>query len=134
MQDPNNVRGDYGPCTYDAPHLFNTSMVYASKFGNGGLVSHLLSNWNIAPLVRYQSGLPANPVSGKDNSLTGIGNDRPNVASTTAYTGASHGLKYQFVNPNLYTPNAIGAFGNAGHFSLRGPGFFGVDPRKHSTC
>jgi hypothetical protein len=127
MQDPNNVRGDYGPCTYDAPHLFNTSMVYASKIGSGGLLSHLLSNWNIAPLVRYQSGLPANPVTGKDNSLTGIGNDRPNVASTTAYTGASHGLKYQFVNPNLYTANAMGAFGNAGHFSLRGPGFFGVD-------
>ena len=33
VQDPNNVRGDYGPCTYDAPHLFNLSMVYASQFG-----------------------------------------------------------------------------------------------------
>jgi hypothetical protein len=127
IQDPNNVRGDYGPCTYDAPHLFNFSMVYASQFGHGGLLSHLLNNWNIAPLVRYQSGRPANPVTGKDNSLTGVGNDRPNVASTTAYTGASHGLLFQYINPNLYTPNPLGTFGNAGHFSLRGPGFLGVD-------
>ena len=43
------------------------------------------------------------------------------------YTGASHGLKYQYVNPNLYTPNAIGTFGNASHYSLRGPGYFDVD-------
>jgi hypothetical protein len=127
IQDPNNVRGDYGPCTYDAPHLFNTSVVYASQYGHGGLLAHLLSNWNVAPLVRYSSGLPANPVSGKDNSLTGVGNDRPNVVSTTAYTGAPHGLRYQFVNPNLFVANLMGTFGNAGHNSLRGPGYFDVD-------
>ena len=32
IQNPNNVRGDYGPCTYDVPFLFNTSIVYASQF------------------------------------------------------------------------------------------------------
>jgi hypothetical protein len=127
IQDPYNVRGDYGPCTYDSPHLFNASMVYASQFGRGGLLSHILSHWNVAPLVRYQSGLPVNPVSGKDNSLTGVGNDRPNVASTSAYTGAPHGLLYQYVNPNLYALNPIGTYGNAGHNSLRGPGYFDVD-------
>ena len=81
----------------------------------------------MAPLVRYQSGLPVNPVTGKDNSLTGVGSDRPDVASTTTYTGADHGKLYQYVNPKLYTANAIGAFGNAGHNSLRGPGYFGMD-------
>jgi hypothetical protein len=127
IQDPNNVRGDYGPCTYDSTHLFNTSVVYTSRFGSGGVLSQLLSHWNIAPLIRYQSGLPVNPVTGKDNSLTGVGNDRPNVASSVMYTGAPHGLKYQYVNPNLYTANPLGAFGNAAHNSLRGPGYFDVD-------
>ena len=127
IQDPSNVRGDYGPCTYDAPHLFNLSMVYVSRLGPGGMLSNLLSYWNLAPLVRYQSGLPVNPVSGKDNSLTGVGNDRPNVISTDPYTGASHGTLYQYINPNLFTPNLAGTFGNAGHNSLRGPGSFNVD-------
>ena len=127
FQDPNNARGDYGPCTYDSPHLFNASMVYISQFGHGGMMAHLINNWKMAPLVRYQSGLPVNPVTGKDNSLTAVGNDRPDVASTTTYTGAAHGLLYQYVNPNLYTPNALGKYGNAGHNSLRGPGFFDVD-------
>ena len=40
VQDPNNVRGDYGPCTYDAPHLFNASIVYFSHWGGGG-VGHI---------------------------------------------------------------------------------------------
>src|SRR5262249_3540004 len=75
----------------------------------------------------YQSGLPVSPVTGKDNSLTGVGNDRPNVVSTTAYTGAAHGLIYQFVNPNLYAANPVGTFGNAGHYSLRGPGYFDLE-------
>jgi hypothetical protein len=127
VQDPNNVRGDYGPCTYDSPHLFNGSVVYASQFGHSGLLSQLLSHWQIAPLVRYQSGLPVNPTSGKDNSLTGVGNDRPNVVSSTAYTGASHGLFYQYINPQLYVANPTGTFGNAGHNSLRGPGYFDID-------
>ena len=104
IQDPNNVRGDYGPCSYDSPHLFNASIVYLSHVGGSGFVSHLLNHWNIAPLIRYQSGLPVNPTSGKDNSLTGVGNDRPDVVSTQTYTGSPHGLFYQFVNPNLYVP------------------------------
>ena len=127
VQDPNNVRGDYGPCNYDAPHLFNASMVIATRYGGAGLMSHLLSSWQIAPLVRYQSGLPVSPVTGKDNSLTGVNNDRPNVVSSTQYTDAPHGLFYQYINPQLYVPNAIGSYGNAGHNSLRGPGFFDVD-------
>jgi hypothetical protein len=127
VQDSNNVRGDYGPCSYDAPFLMNISTVYSSQFRHGGLLSQVLSHWNLAPLVRYGSGLPVNPASGKDNSLTGVGNDRPNVASTTAYTGDPHGLVYQYVNPNLYVANPMGTFGNAGHFSLRGPGYVNVD-------
>ena len=128
FQNSNNAKGDYGPCTYDVPFLFNTSIVYTSQFGHGRLWSHLLSHWDIAPLVRYQSGLPVNPATGKDNSLTGSGLDRPDVvAGAAAYTGASHGLKYQYVNPHLFTANATGTFGDAGHLSLRGPGYFDVD-------
>jgi hypothetical protein len=133
IENPQNAKGDYGACTYDVPFLFNTSIVYASQLSGHGVLSQLLSHWNIAPLGRYQSGLPVNPLSGKDVSLTGVGLDRPYVvAGAPIYTGAPHGLKYQYVNPGLYYPlaNAIyapGTFGNAGHYSLRGPGYFDID-------
>ncbi len=126
-QDPNNRGAEYGPCSYDAPHLFNGSFVYMSKISGARWLQRLANDWNIAPLVRYQSGLPVNPTSGRDNSLTGIGNDRPNVISATAYTGNSHGLLYQFLNPGLFAQNATGTFGNAGHNALRAPGYFNVD-------
>jgi hypothetical protein len=127
IQDPNNVRGDYGPCSYDVPHLFNASIVYLSHWAGGGWAARLLNHWNVAPLIRYQSGVPVNPLSGKDNSLTGVGNDRPDVVSTQTYTGAPHGLLYQYINPNLFAANQIGKFGNAGHNSLRAPSYFDVD-------
>ena len=43
------------------------------------------------------------------------------------YTGAAHGLKYQYVTPGLYSANVLGTFGNAAHNSLRGPGYFDID-------
>jgi Carboxypeptidase regulatory-like domain len=128
FQDPSNPRGDYGPCTYDSTNLINGSLVAISKFGHGGLVSHLLSDWQIAPLMRYQTGLPVNPTTGKDNSLTGVGQDRPNVVSSTIYTGTARNAKlYQYVNPQLYKANPLGTFGDAGKDSLRGPSYVNVD-------
>ena len=43
------------------------------------------------------------------------------------YTGAAQGLFYQYINPNVFAQNQTGAFGNAGHNSLRAPGYFDVD-------
>ena len=136
IQNPANPRGDYGPCSYDVPNLFNLSMVYFTRFGQGGLMSYLLKDWQIAPLMRYQTGFPVNPLSGLDNSLTGVGLDRPNVApgrpSQYIHTGHSSAL-YQWVNPGFYKQNATGTFGNAGHFSLRTPSYFDIDAAVSRT-
>ncbi len=34
IENPANPRGDYGPCSYDVPNLFNASVVYFSHFGH----------------------------------------------------------------------------------------------------
>ena len=38
--------------------------MYFSRYGHGGFVSYLLKDWQIAPLMRYETGFPVNPVSG----------------------------------------------------------------------
>ena len=130
IQNPANPKADYGPCTYDVPQLFNASVVYLSSFkGHGALASYLLSDWQIAPLMRYETGFPVNPLTGTDNSRTGIGLDRPNVvAGVPQYI---HNVRtkalFQWVNPAAYVANSIGTFGNAGHYSLRTPSYFDVD-------
>ena len=79
IENPANPKGDYGPCSYDAPNVFNASVVYFSKSPTTNrAVSFLLKDWQIAPLLRYETGFPVNPVDGTDRSLTGVSLDRPN--------------------------------------------------------
>jgi hypothetical protein len=100
-----------------------------SHFGHQGILSFIINNWQIAPLMRYETGFPINPLSGRDNSLTGIGLDRPNVvAGQPTYSNCDRSSKlYQWVNPARFAQNANGTFGNAGHLSLRTPGYFDVN-------
>ncbi len=130
IQNPANPRGDYGPCSYDVPQLFNASVVYFSKFERGGrIASFLLSDWQIAPLMRYETGFPVNPLTGTDNSLTGVGLDRPNrVPGVPLYVHGTRTAKnYQYVNTAAFVANSSGTFGNAGHYMLRQPSYFDVD-------
>jgi len=91
--------------------------------------SFLLNDWQIAPLVRFSTGLPVNPVDGTDRSLSGVGQDRPNVvAGAPLYINTSHTSKlYQYVNPAAFALQPVGTFGNAGHYMLRQPSYFDVD-------
>jgi hypothetical protein len=129
FQNPSNPHADYGPCSYDVPNLFNASVVYFSHYARKGALSVLLNNWQIAPLMRYETGFPVNPLSGRDNSLTAVGLDRPNVvAGQLTYSNSGHNSQlFQWVNAAHFTQNTTGTFGNAGHYSLRTPGYFDVD-------
>jgi hypothetical protein len=130
IMNPANPRADYGPCTYDSPQLFNASVVYFSHSPSSNRVaSFLLNDWQIAPLLRFSSGLPVNPLDGTDRSLTGVGLDRPNVnPGVPLYINTSHTSKlYQYVNPAAFSVNALGTFGNAGHNMVRAPSYFVLD-------
>ncbi|MBV9182042.1 MAG: carboxypeptidase regulatory-like domain-containing protein, partial [Acidobacteria bacterium] len=133
IQNPYNPRSDYGPCTYDATHIFNmTSVVTSDLKTSSRLIRAMLNQWEFAPIVRYQTGLPFSPLTGTDNSLTGIGVDRPNVTGVDPYAhGSRTAALYQFLNASKanpsFVPNPLGTFGNAGRDSLRGPGYFDID-------
>ena len=64
--------------------------------------------------------------SGRDNSLTAVGLDRPDVVS-----GVNPYVKdmntRQWLTLAAFTPNLPGQYGNAGQASLVGPGYFDVD-------
>jgi hypothetical protein len=104
-------------------------VIYDSHFGHQGVLSFIINNWQIAPLMCCETGFPINPLSGRHNSLTGIGLDRPNVvAGQPTYSNCGLSSKFfQWVNPARLAQNANGTFGNAGHLSLRTSGYFDVD-------
>lgn len=130
---PFNRHADWGPCVFDTHHNFNTSLVALSAMKGGNKwASRLLSNWEIAPLIHASSGQPINITVGKDNSLTGLGNDRPNLvlANTKATNSICNNGStpcVQWLNPSAFAPNPLGTFGNLGRNAVRGPGTFNFD-------
>jgi hypothetical protein len=138
IENPNRPALDYGPCGSDYRHILNTSVVARSEFARfNRLTKAVINGWELAPLMRIQSGAPFTVTQGADDSLTDIGNDRPNlVANMNPYskvnfrkgTGESNReflnpLAFQPVCPNNVTAGcaAAGTYGNIGRNSFRGP-------------
>src|SRR5262249_14892368 len=132
---PFNRGADRGPCNFDVRHIFNTSAVAVSSVKGGNpWLGRLLSNWQIAPIVRVTSGRRFNVTSGSDNSRTGLNNDRPIVIAADAYASTSvcplattSCVKYLSPVNVALAQNPVGTFGNLGRNALQGPGSVSVD-------
>ena len=123
-QNPYNRNGDIAVCDFDLRHNAATSLVYeVPKFSNR-VMNQLVSQWQVGGLFTIHTGFPFTPTTGVDNSLTGLGQDRPNVVGEP-YVRDTQSLVW--INPASLVPNPLGTFGNAGFNSLIGPGFVNVD-------
>jgi hypothetical protein len=149
-ENPNNIGLDYGPCGSDYTHIVNATLVARSNFTNhfNGFEKLLANGWELAPLIRIQTGEPFTVTSGQDNSLTDIGNDRPSLVpganpyAEVKFHNATGVANREFLNPNAFqqvwqtagcasaTANAcpaLGTYGNIGRNSFRGPKFLQFD-------
>jgi hypothetical protein len=79
-------------------------------------------------LLTLQSGHPVNILSGQDNSLTGVGFDRPDLIGNPALPDRSRTATIsQYFNVAAFQANAIGSYGNLGRNAIIGPGLFNWD-------
>jgi hypothetical protein len=132
---PLNPRLDRAAAGFDIRHIFNTTVVASSNFKLQNRALRIAANgWQIAPLIRILSGAPYNVTSGSDISLTGMGNDRPNVVSGVSFTTGkkvtqSNSGNRAFFNAAAFSTSTVtaGSFGNAGRNILRGPNYYNVD-------
>jgi hypothetical protein len=126
-QNPVNPGADYSHCNFDVPHLFNLTAVALSHF-SGSWQQKIFGNWQIAPLVRISSGMPANITSGQDYSLTGTSMDRPNLIGDPYLSHRTCTQAVcQWLNPASFVKNAAGTFGNMPRNGVRTPTYFDVD-------
>jgi hypothetical protein len=147
IENPNNQAMDYGPCGSDYRHIENVVLVTKSAFNNhlNRAEKLLVNDWEFAPLFHVQSGQPFTVTAGQDNSLTDVGNDRPNlVAGVNPYSEAKFHrgtgeANREFLNPAAFaqvtapcplTPGTttlapgcqyLGTYGNISKNSFRGP-------------
>jgi hypothetical protein len=134
VENPKNIHMDWGPCGSDYRNLFNTTLVATSNFGLSGWKALAINHWEIAPLMQIRSGAPFNVTAGQDNSLTAVGNDRPNlVHPNDIYTHDKimrNKSQRQYLNTSAFAEipaSAFGTYGNISRNAFRGPAYFDVD-------
>lgn len=130
-QDPTNHAAEYGSCNFDTTHNTNVSGVFISPKLKERALNLVAGGWQLSPLFTYRTGMPYTVTDGVDNSLTGIGQDRPNIIPGISKYAKNFfpgkGLYPVFANTAAYAVAPVGTFGNERPFSARGPGFVNLD-------
>jgi hypothetical protein len=134
-QDPDRRSPEYGNCQFDHRHIANASLLYSTPAHlSNPWTSRILGNWEVSTIVAISSGDWLTASSGRDNSRTGIGNDRPDASATSRLSTRTID---RFFDTSVFSQNAIGTFGNAGRNTVLGPGLinfdFGVSRRLNVT-
>jgi len=131
VEHTTNPRLDRAACGFDVRHIFNTTLVASSHFSSlHGWKGALVNGWQAAPLIRILSGLPLNVTSGLDNSRTGIGLDRPDLApGVPFYTGnkIQRTANLGYLTKTAFTQNVVGTYGNLSRNAFRQPNYYNVD-------
>jgi hypothetical protein len=83
----------------------------------------------LSGITQFRSGTPFGMSSGRDNSLTGVGQDRPDlVGDPYMSSDRPRGERIaQFFQPASFQQNATGKFGNFGRNVMSGPGMASTD-------
>jgi hypothetical protein len=152
VENPNNLSMDYGPCGSDYRHIENISLVARSNFTThfNHAEKLFVNGWELAPLIHIQSGTAFTVTSGQDNSLTDVGNDRPNLvpgvnpyAEVKFHKGTGEANR-EYLNPAAFAQvtascptnssgallpgcQYLGTYGNVSKNSFHGPRFFQMD-------
>ena len=124
-QDPFNRRAERGNCGFDLRQIFNLTFIAQSPHFQNTWTNRLLSNWQLSPIVAYHTGTWFYALDGVDNSLSGVGLDRPDVSGNPYVKSTTGAL--QWLNPSAFSLSPVGTFGNSGKFSLLAPGYFDID-------
>lgn len=129
--NPFDRRFEWALSDQDVSHNFKFSNLFeVPRVDLFGLADKLVNGWQLNSSLVWQSGFPFTVVSGRDNSFSGVGQDRADFLGGDARlpSGRSRGEEIQrWFDTSRFTRNQPGTFGTAGRNILRGPGFFNVD-------
>ncbi len=125
-----DVAADRGLSSFDRRHNFRLSAIYSIPFHGKGAAGAILSGWQVTGLFTFLSGFPADVGSAADQAFNGgdqglTASGRPNVvAGCNLYAGQTIN---QWFNPNCFSLQALGTYGNAGRDIITGPNLWNLD-------
>jgi hypothetical protein len=121
------IRGDYGQCNWNVPHMFHASGTYDLPFGKNkaflgkspAFVNAAVGNWTVNAIVTEQLGQPFT-VSCVVATTAGLGCNALTVPGEGIYAG-EHNVN-QWMNPAAFAnPAPVTTIGQGGFAALGGP-------------
>ena len=114
---------DSGPGGYDRTNNAAVNFIYEIPFlqrSPNRLLRSTLGGWELSGIVTMTSGLPINPQLTGAQSSNGLPNatNRPDKVGKVSYPQKAS----EWFSTSAFASPAVGAWGNAGFNSLRGPG------------
>jgi hypothetical protein len=126
---------NYGPLQFDRRHTFASNIIYPfpSIFHNNAILHGIVDGWQVASIIRFQTGAPYNPgfnVAGYNNqTLTGSYTEGPRLRLIgNPYQGTDKS-PYHRLNPAAFAAPLVGdpGIGAIGAYAFTGPGNDNVD-------
>ncbi len=133
VQDPHNLRGDYGPSAFDQPDRVSLLGSYEVPFGKGQKWdlrgwNWLVGGWEVSGTYTAASGMPYT-ISAFSGGTDQIGLNRPGDIRPNVVGDPNSGSTsiYQMFNTAAFVAPVAGRFGNLGHNTMRTPYFMDTD-------
>jgi len=142
--NPFNFRKEYAISAFDLKHNFVFSYNYELPLDKLFRISNRLTQgWAISGVTRYATGLPVTFQSFGDNALVQVQNngvnsvsiDLPNYNPSLRPLNVNHNPRNNPLafNTKLFSPNALGTFGNSSRRFFYGPGIDNHDMALRKT-
>ncbi len=130
-RNPYDWHADYSPVSGSEPQVWVTSLIWQPLSGhvfNPWLLKEAVGGWQVGGIASLNTGTPLSLTSGIDNSLTGIGEDTPDVVGNWNLGKQSRANEIaHWFNPAAFVQNAVGTFGQLRPDSLTNPGYVNFD-------
>ena len=116
--NPANPNLDYSYCASDRRHVVNLSVVARTPDFGRGIAHAIFSDWQFAPIVRYQSGNRSTVTTGVDNALSGMAGQRAVQILDTPY---GDGTSNNYLNRGAFTSPIAGTYSTLPPFTIVNP-------------
>lgn len=140
VQNLYNRKGEWGPCGWDAEHIFTGYVSYDLPFGHGRafgkninrFADAFVGGWQVNSVMSFHTGFPltiSNATS--DPSGTGARSSRANCIAPANVLGKQNasvsGGGFQWFDTSSFAVVPVGTFGTCGVGTVRGPGLATAD-------
>ncbi|MBI1897228.1 MAG: TonB-dependent receptor [Acidobacteria bacterium] len=131
LQDPFDRRNNRALSDLHRAHRFVSSWVWELPFWRQqkSFVAKILGGWQFAGIATLSDGAPVTVTAGRDNSLTGAGNNRPDVLGDPNLSSDRPRVEklQRYFDTSKFVRNQPGFYGNAARNILTAPGLIEFD-------